>query len=160
MKAIIVLFFLVTFLVIYVQSSAMAQDISIQSSSMGNLSLLRITDIKADLLAPITVKIAMNDEDFSEIAWRGLTMHYLKTEPQVIKEAGVICVDRKLLNSFCQRPVNDENQMVRHAWSEALGFDVWYPYYQAKKVEGWVFKMKGELILEKGRFMYAFKTKF
>jgi hypothetical protein len=163
-----IIFLFILICIVYFQTSARAQDISIQSSAMGNLSLLRISDIKADLMSPITIRTGMNDEDFSEIVWRGLTMHYMKQTESAITQDMAIRIDRHVFNSFCQLPVYDEQKIMRQAWTDAFGFDVWYPYYRAKEVEGWVkrkasikvFKLKGEPIIERGRIMYAFKTRF
>jgi hypothetical protein len=168
MKAIIVFIFIAAFFVMFARTSARAQDISIQSSAMGNMSLLRISDIKADFISPITIKTSMNDEDFSEIVWRGLTMHYQKITEAAVTKVTALRIDRRVFNSLCQPPVFDEQKVVRQAWKDAFGFDVWYPYYKAKEVEGWVkkkatikvFKLKGEPIIEKGRIMYSFKTRF
>jgi hypothetical protein len=168
MKSSIIFLFIIIIFVMYFQTSSRAQDISIQSSGMGNVSLLRITDIKADLMYPITIRTGMNDADFSAIVWRGLTMNYMQSKQLLIEQPRVIHIDRGVLNSFSQKRAYDENLMVRQAWSETFGFDIWYPYYRAKAVEGWVkkkvsvkvFKLKGEAEFEKGRIMYTFKTKF
>ena len=168
MKTSIIFLLLIISLVTYFQSICMAQDASIQSSAIGSHSFGLMRDIKADLIMPLTIKTNMNDEDFSEIVWRGLTMHYMQSRELSVKQAKVIRIDRGVFNSFSQKPVYDENRAVRRAWSEAFGFDVWLPYYKAKEVEGWVkkkvsvkiFKLKGEAEFEKGRIMYTFKTKF
>ncbi|MFA5100006.1 MAG: hypothetical protein WC547_03885, partial [Candidatus Omnitrophota bacterium] len=118
--------------------------------------------------APITLKINVNNEDFSAIAWRGLTVQYPRVTASMDSKLFPKHIDRAVFNSLCTFPVRDEQQMVREAWKNAFGFDVWYPYYRAKDVERWVkkkasvkiFRMKGEPIIERGRFMYAFKTKF
>jgi hypothetical protein len=62
----------------------------------------------------------------------------------------------------------DEYKIIRQAWEEAFGVDVWYPYFRAKKLEDSVkkklrvkiFKLKGEPQIEKNRVSYAFKTPF
>lgn len=62
----------------------------------------------------------------------------------------------------------DEDQVVRAAWHEVFGFDVWYPYYKEKEIEGWVrkrfqikiFRLKGELEFNSKGFTYTFKSNF
>lgn len=62
----------------------------------------------------------------------------------------------------------DENQHLRDAWREAFGFDVWYPYYKEKEIEGWVrqkfrvriLRLKGEPQFSSKGFTYIFKSIF
>ena len=144
--------------ILILQPFAHAQDMFVHAPVMGSIPPI----------APFTLKIAVTDDDFSAIAWRGMVMEY----PRLADTAGIqpasTHIDRAAFNSFCTKPVRDENEVVREAWKEAFGFDVWYPYYRAKEVERWVkkkasvrvFRMKGEPIIEKGRLMYAFTSKF
>lgn len=76
-------------------------------------------------------------------------------------------VEQVTFKEFCNRLPAQEKD-VREEWREALGIDIWYPYYKAKDVEDWVkkrlrvkiFKLKGEPLVDKGRFFYTFKTTF
>lgn len=62
----------------------------------------------------------------------------------------------------------DEEQEIREAWQEAFGFDVWYPYYKEKELEGWVrerfrvriLRLKGEPEFNAKGFTYIFKSNF
>lgn len=143
--------------ILILQPLAHAQDMLVHAPAMGSIPP-----------APITFKITVNDEDFSAIAWRGMTVQYPRSADPVEINTAASPIDRALFNAFCTKPVRDENEIVRQAWKEAFGFDVWYPYYRAKDVERWVkkkasvrvFRMKGEPIIEKGRLMYAFTSKF
>lgn len=145
-----------------------AQDMFIQAPVMANLSALGMNEVKADIISPATIQAAMSGNDFTEISWRGSTMEYPKAAWPVSNDPIVMLIDRAQFNSFCNKHACDEQQMLRQAWKDALGIDIWYPYYQAKKVEGWVkkkcsvriFKLKGEPLIEKGRVMYSFKTAF
>ncbi|MDD4940524.1 MAG: hypothetical protein PHS64_02920 [Candidatus Omnitrophica bacterium] len=144
--------------ILILQPFAHAQDMFVHVPVMGSLPPV----------APVTLKIAVTDNEFSAIAWRGMVMHYPRPSNSEGTKVVTRNIDRAALNSFCTKPVRDENEVVREAWKEAFGFDVWYPYYRAKEVERWVkkkasvrvFRMKGEPIIEKGRLMYAFTSKF
>lgn len=62
----------------------------------------------------------------------------------------------------------DEKQEIREAWEAVFGFDVWYPYYKEKEIEGWVrdkfkvsiFKLKGEVQFNSKGLTYTFKRIF
>ncbi|MGE5307655.1 MAG: hypothetical protein ACM3OC_01060 [Deltaproteobacteria bacterium] len=62
----------------------------------------------------------------------------------------------------------DEKTLLRAAWAQAFGFDVWYPYYKAQEVESWVkerfrvrvFKLKGEPEFTRNSIAFNFNAKF
>jgi hypothetical protein len=145
-----------------------AQDMFIQAPVMANLSALGINEVKTDVISPATIQAEINVGYFTEISWRGCTMEYPKAAGPVSNDPIVMLIDRAQFNSFCNRSACDDQLMLRQAWKDAFGIDIWYPYYQAKKVEGWVkkkcsvriFKLKGEPLVEKGRVMYTFKAAF
>lgn len=76
--------------------------------------------------------------------------------------------NKRAFRAFYNAASLDEKSLVRQAWDEALGIDVWFPYYKAKELEGWVrnrlsvriLRMKGEPSFEKNKATYAFKVKF
>lgn len=77
-------------------------------------------------------------------------------------------VNRKVFNALYNKPKVNEKELLRQAWKEAFGIDVWYPYYKAKKVERWVkrrlsikiFKFKGEPEFQKGQVLYTLRNVF
>jgi hypothetical protein len=62
----------------------------------------------------------------------------------------------------------EEKRIIREAWEEWLGIDIWYPYFKAKEIEGWVcdkfkvriFRFKGRLRFEKEKVTYTFRMQF
>jgi hypothetical protein len=150
------------------QTVVLAQDMLFQAPLMGNMGSLGMTEIKTDILAPLTMKVNNTYDDYFMITWRGTAMHYNRVVEKTDSNTLALHVDRAVFNVFCKSQVVDEEQMIRQAWTDALGVDVWHPYYQVKKVQGWIkkkasvriFKLKGEPIIEKGRLMYCFKTTF
>ena len=145
-----------------------AQDMFIQAPVMANLSAMGINEVKTNVISAATIQAQINSNDFNEISWRGCIMEYPKATGLLSYDPIVMLIDRVQFNSFCNKRACDEQQMLRQAWQDAFGIDIWYPYYQARKVEGWVkkkcsvriFKLKGEPLIEKGRVMYSFKTAF
>jgi hypothetical protein len=77
-------------------------------------------------------------------------------------------ISRRNFNSIYNAGKPDEKLLLRQAWAEFFGFDVWYPYYKAKEVESWVkercsvklFKLKGSPEFKKGFFTFNFNGKF
>jgi hypothetical protein len=77
-------------------------------------------------------------------------------------------VDRKVFNALYNKPKSDEKELLRQAWKDVFGIDVWYPYYKAKKIERWVkkrlsiriFKFKGEPEFQRDQVLYTLKTIF
>lgn len=71
---------------------------------------------------------------------------------------------RETFRRLYNRPAVNETKQVRQMWAEAFGVDVWYPYFKAKEVEGWVkkklsvrvFSLKGQLHYERNRVLYSF----
>lgn len=63
---------------------------------------------------------------------------------------------------------NEEQRIIREAWEEWLGIDIWYPYFKAKEIEDWIcdrfkveiFHFKGRLKIQKNQVTYAFKMRF
>ncbi len=72
------------------------------------------------------------------------------------------------LNSLYIKVYVDEKTLIRDLWRQALGIDVWYPYFKAKDVERWVkkrmsfkvFKTKCSPKFEKNSFIYTCKSRF
>jgi len=83
-------------------------------------------------VTPVTLKFTGNEE-FSFITWRGITGDYHGLINEDTQGCNNGLIDRAMFNRFCALTVRDNNEIVRNAWKEAFGFDVWYPYYQAKK---------------------------
>jgi hypothetical protein len=62
----------------------------------------------------------------------------------------------------------DEQRIIREAWKEWLGIDIWYPYFKAKEIERWIcdrfkvkiFNFRGRLKFEKDEVRYTFKMRF
>jgi hypothetical protein len=169
MKNVIIHLFVIIFCFInYMGHVWAAQDMFIQAPVMANLSALGINEIKTNVISSAPIQARINSNDFNEISWRGCTMEYPKAAGLLSNDPIVMLIDRAQFNSFCNKHACDEQQMLRQAWKDAFGIDIWYPYYQAKKVEGWVkkkcsvriFNLKGEPLIEKGRVMYSFKTAF
>jgi len=77
-------------------------------------------------------------------------------------------VNRKVFNALYNKYKSDEKELLRQAWKEAFGIDVWYPYYKAKKIERWVkkrlairiFKFKGEPEFQRDQVFYTLKSVF
>jgi hypothetical protein len=169
MKPVIIQLFIITFCFInHIGHVWAAQDMFVQAPVMANLSALGLNEIKTDVISPTTIQAEINGDDFTEISWRGCTMEYPKAAGLVCEDSLAIRIDRAQFNSFCNKSACDEQLILRQAWKDAFGIDIWYPYYQAKKVEGWVkkkcsvkiFNLKGEPLIDKGRVMYTFKTAF
>jgi hypothetical protein len=63
---------------------------------------------------------------------------------------------------------NHEKDLLRQAWREWLGIDVYYPYFKAKEAEEWVsdkakitlFKIHGRPKIENEKVNYIFSVKF
>lgn len=63
---------------------------------------------------------------------------------------------------------NEEKRIIREAWEEWLGVDIWYPYFKAKEIEDWIsdrfkvriFRFRGRLKFEKERVTYTFRMQF
>ncbi len=61
-----------------------------------------------------------------------------------------------------------ERKILRQKWKEMLGLDIFYPYFEAKKVEKWVkekasvniFKLKGKPQFDDNQIKYIFNIKF
>jgi hypothetical protein len=153
---------------VFVTSPVCAQEMPFLFPPIGDLSPLHLAQTRVDVTAPLTLSIRLYDYDYAAIAWRGITMHYVQAKDSTIGNKRPRAIDRMSFNSLSTKPVYDEKMVVRQAWKEALGIDIWYPYYQVKKVEGWmkkkvsvkVFGMKGEPVIEKGLVMYTFKSTF
>jgi hypothetical protein len=158
----------VSFFIGHMSHVLAAQDMFIPAPVMANLSAMGVNEIKTDVISPANIRVEIDSDDFTEITWRGCTMEYPKFTGTESEPGAMINIDRARFNFFCSKPSCDEQQIVRQAWKDAFGIDIWYPYYQAKKVESWVknkcsvriFKLKGEPLIEKGRVMYTFKTAF
>ena len=66
------------------------------------------------------------------------------------------------------RKKNEEKKIVREAWEEWLGLDIWYPYFKAKEIEDWlcdrfklrIFRFRGRMKFENERLTYTFKMQF
>lgn len=79
-----------------------------------------------------------------------------------------LSVNHEIFSAFYNKPKVDEKKMLRQAWEDAFGVDVWYPYYKAKEIETHIkkklsvriFKFKGEPKFEKNKVVYMFKTTF
>jgi hypothetical protein len=77
-------------------------------------------------------------------------------------------VNDEVLKAFFNKPIINEEKLIRQQWENVFGFDVWYPYYKAKEIEGLVkkkltiriFKFKGEPLFELNRTLYVFKSTF
>jgi hypothetical protein len=62
----------------------------------------------------------------------------------------------------------EEKTILREAWKEWLGIDVWYPYFKAKEIEEWIrdrtkikiFRFRGRAKFERNRIIYTFKMQF
>ncbi|MFH0826806.1 MAG: hypothetical protein V1923_02830 [Candidatus Omnitrophota bacterium] len=62
----------------------------------------------------------------------------------------------------------EEKEIIREAWKEWLGVDIWYPYFKAKEIEDWIkdrfrvkiFRFKGRLKFEKEQVAYTFRMQF
>ena len=75
---------------------------------------------------------------------------------------------KERIKSLTNIKSTDDYKLIRQAWKEVFGMDVWYPYFALKKIEGSikkkftvkVFKLKGEPEFEKNWVSYAFKTTF
>jgi hypothetical protein len=121
---------------------------------------------------PIQKELALyqlidNDELFA--GYRKLAETFPAKENQQLsgQKSGPV-VSRILFKTCYNKPLIDEKTMLRQDWQEAFGFDVWYPYYKFKEVEGAVkkslsvkiFKMKGAPQVEKGKILYVFSTTF
>lgn len=88
---------------------------------------------------------------------------YLGEKQQMAHEVGITT-----FKTLYNPPKVNEKESLRAEWKKVFGIDVWYPYYQAKKIEDWVshrlsikmFKMKGEPKLGGNQFKYTFSSKF
>ena len=66
------------------------------------------------------------------------------------------------------KPYVNEKKVIRTQWQQALGVDVWVPYYKAKEIEDRVsdkfsvkvFKLKGKPKCDENECRYTFSTKF
>jgi len=66
------------------------------------------------------------------------------------------------------RRKREEKKIIREAWKEWLGVDIWYPYFKAKEIEKWIkdrfrvkiFRFRGSLKFEKERLTYTFRMRF
>jgi hypothetical protein len=62
----------------------------------------------------------------------------------------------------------EEKKILREEWKKLLGVDIFYPYFKAKEVEGWVsdkaslefFKIRGRPKFENNQIKYIFKVRF
>lgn len=83
-----------------------------------------------------------------------------------IRRDGLVCEEN--CRRFTAVKEVDEERLVRAAWEEVFGFDVWYPYYKEKELEVWVrkkfrlkiFHLKGEVQFNSKGFTYTFKSIF
>jgi len=63
---------------------------------------------------------------------------------------------------------DEEREMVRTMWKQALGVDIFYPYFQVKKAEDFIkektrvnlFSYKGSAKFDDDTVQYIFKKKF
>ncbi|MFA6218077.1 MAG: flagellar biosynthetic protein FliQ [Candidatus Omnitrophota bacterium] len=75
-------------------------------------------------------------------------------------------IDRKLNAAAFLK--NHEKDLLRQAWREWLGIDIYYTYFKAKEAEEWVsdkakvtiFKIHGRPKIENNKFNYTFSIKF
>ncbi len=62
----------------------------------------------------------------------------------------------------------EEKRILREKWKKLLGVDIFYPYFKAKEMEGWIkdkasikiFKLKGRPKFENNQIKYTFKVEF
>lgn len=72
------------------------------------------------------------------------------------------------LNALYIKSDPEEKDKMRLAWTETLGFDLWYPYFKTKEIEKWFkervsfkfLKMKCSPKNSKGSFLYVCKKSF
>ncbi len=75
-------------------------------------------------------------------------------------------IEKKVREDTIRR--NEEKRIIREAWEEWLGVDIWYPYFKAKEIEDWIcdrfrvriFRFKGRMRFEKERITYTFRMQF
>ncbi|KPK98157.1 MAG: hypothetical protein AMJ95_05440 [Omnitrophica WOR_2 bacterium SM23_72] len=75
-------------------------------------------------------------------------------------------IEKRVLEDM--RKKREEKKIIREAWKEWLGVDIWYPYFKAKEIEDWIkdrfrvkiFRFKGRLQFEKERLTYTFRMRF
>lgn len=91
--------------------------------------------------------------------------------PGLRPDLGLPAFTESALSGNCRRFTEIKKEdpgEVRRQWQEFLGFDVWYPYYKEKEIEGWVrqkfrvriFRLKGEPQFNSKGFTYIFKSIF
>lgn len=84
------------------------------------------------------------------------------------QEQASVPINHEIFNALYNKPMVDEKKRLREEWKKAFGIDVWYPYYEFKKVEKWVkkrfsvkiFRLKGEPEFARNQILYTLKTKF
>ncbi len=62
----------------------------------------------------------------------------------------------------------EEKKVLRQQWQELLRMDIFYPYFKAKEVQGWIsekasvkfFNLKGKPEFENDQIKYIFQVKF
>jgi len=71
-------------------------------------------------------------------------------------------------NAYGETVKKDRKKSLRKEWKKMLGIDIFYPYFKAKEVEGWIkekasihfLKIKGEPSFKKNKVRYIFEIKF
>ena len=98
-----------------------------------------------------------------------------KTPPKISREENSETKNYQSFFYFIDKRLNDaaflknhEKDLLRQAWREWLGIDVYYPYFKAKEAEEWVsdkakitiFKIRGRPKIEDNKVKYIFSIKF
>lgn len=138
-----------------------AQNILIKPYSERNFLLLKDNSFKAYFTK--LKNIALEPSQGSNQLHCGALEYYLYGV-----NYNELPVKRGIFSMFYNKPKVDESKMLRKAWEDTFGIDVWYPYYKAKEIETRIkkklsvrfFKFKGEPKFEKNKVLYRFKTTF
>ena len=89
----------------------------------------------------------------------------LPDQPEDMENSFWEFVDKK---AYAAAVDEKEKKILREEWKKLLGVDIFYPYFKAKEVEGWVsdkaslefFKIRGRPKFQNNQIKYIFKVKF
>lgn len=138
-----------------------AQNISIKPYIQHNL-LFTIDNLLQQHLPELENNLIVNDDLLDEY------LQWLESGSAKAMRPGMGKPHNQVFSTLYNKPGVDEKKLIRQAWKEAFGIDVWYPYYKYKEAEDWVkerlsvkvIKLKGKPEFDRNHIFYVFKAKF
>ena len=105
-------------------------------------------------------------ENNNLISYPRINRSHISEEAQRARQVFLTTINSKAYAQIIDK--GEERKALRKRWKKMLGVDIFYPYFEAKKVEKWVkertkvrvFKLKGSAEFDDNQVKYVFDVKF